>query len=80
MYKAITLKEIEPLQKSARGRNGWFRPQTIEVNFTPSWSKPNENEIAIAIYSKRQGGEPPIYLRIPLATALDLASTINSFA
>ena len=80
MYKDVSLSDVERLEKSARGRNGWFSPRTIEVQQIPSWKKQGNIEISIAVISKRQGNEPPIWLRLPRDKALELAETIKEMA
>ena len=80
MFKDVNLKDEAKLTTAARGRNGWFRPQLIEVQELVSMQSEGGAEVALAVYSKRQGNEPPIWLRLPADKAIELANVIKDMA
>lgn len=77
MYIDVDLKDCEKLKVGARGRNSWFKPVRIEVQ---QIGHPLPDEVGIAVYSRREGQEPPIWLRLPAKKALELAKALFEMA
>jgi len=71
MFKEI---QITPLKRQARGRNGFFTPVRIDVNYFGNAC------IYIQVYSRRKGQLAPIILPVGLFDALELGGALVEVA
>jgi len=66
-YRSITLDD--PLM--SRGRNGWFRPAGVDLEFYP-----NSNMVRLTVYSSRLGKQDPIIVSLEINDAQMIANTL----
>ena len=65
--------QLNATDRAARGRNGWFRPATIEVSTS---DLANGRGVIVAVNSRARAGFPPIYFELAPEHARQLATAI----
>ena len=65
--------QLNATDRAARGRNGWFRPATIEVSTS---DLAHGRGIIVAVNSRARAGFPPIFFELAPEHARQLAAAI----